>query len=132
MRNEIRAGPNSIQYKEFSHYFFEAGLRLAKLKRRGDEKMDRDDLVNTLRLAFADARYIELMNRALARTDGQSDNTEYSLKLTACELKLFHQGQNAARDIHRWRQGDSWKIEPSVLVRKNQFEDQGIGKRAKY
>ena len=126
------AGPNSVQYKDFSHYFFQVGLRLAQLKRRPNEIADREDLIRTLRFAFAGTRYHELMNRALNRASGENDNTNYMLKLTDWELQLFHHGQEAAEDFHRWRQGESWKIEPSVLVRKNQFEDSGGSKRAKY
>ena len=44
------------------------------------------------RFAFTTERYTELMNRSLCNSS-QSDNTAYSQKLTACELRLFHAGQ---------------------------------------
>ena len=132
MRDEILAGPSSVQYKDFSHYYFQVGLRFAQLKRKPREKDDRDMLQETLRFAFAGPRYNELMNRALNVSDGQSDNTNYMLKLTDWELQLFRAGQEAAEDFHRWKLGDSWRIQPSALVRKNQYEDMGGGKRTKY
>ena len=126
------AGPNNVRYKDFSHYYFQVGLRLAKLKTRNEEEDERLGLKDTLRFAFAGARYNELMARALTVADGHNDNAQYMLKLTDWESKLFRMGQQGAEDFHRWRQGNSWKIEPSVLVRKSQHEDMGGIKRAKH
>ena len=128
----MMAGPNNVQYTDYSHYFFQVGLRLVKLKRKPDEEADRINLKNTLRYAFAGERYSDLIIRALTRTDGQNDNTQYMLTLTDWESKLFKMGQQGTEEFHKWRLGNSWKIEPSVLVRKSQYEDMGGGKRTKY
>lgn len=132
MRNEMFAGPNSIKYRDYSYYFFEAGLRLAALKKKLEDKADRDDLVRNLRFAFSGDRYTELMNRALS--NDQTDATAYCQRLTATELLIFSEGQNASNDLYRWRIGLCSRLEASALLGKKvrgDFEEQAGGKRSK-
>jgi GINS complex protein len=132
MRNEIFAGPNSIKYRDYSYYFFEAGLRLAALKKKPEDKADRDDLVRFLRFAFSGERYTELINRALSNSQG--DVIAYSQRLTATELMIFNEGQVASNDLFRWRIGQSARLEASSLLGKGRTRgdfDEAEGKRNK-
>lgn len=60
MRDEILAGAENINLKEFSHYFFEVGSNLAI-------ETKNEDLKTTLQIAFAGERFRSLMMRALSR-----------------------------------------------------------------
>jgi GINS complex subunit 3 len=60
MRDEILAGAENINLKEFSHYFFEVGSSLAIETRN-------EDLKTTLQIAFAGERFRSLMMHALSR-----------------------------------------------------------------
>jgi GINS complex subunit 3 len=62
MRDEILAGAENINLKEFSHYFFEVGSSLAI-------ETKNEDLKTTLQIAFAGERFRSLMMRALSRCD---------------------------------------------------------------
>ena len=60
MRDEILAGAENINLKEFSHYFFEVGSNLAI-------ETKNEDLKTTLQIAFAGERFRSLMMHALSR-----------------------------------------------------------------
>jgi hypothetical protein len=68
-------------------------------------------------------------------TSPQGDSTEYRQGLTACELRIFNEGQDAASDILRWRVGQSSRLEASSLLRKklrdDQVNDAGSSKRTR-
>lgn len=67
MRNEIVAGPNSVRFRDFSYYFFEAGIHLASLKKSQDDLEDKKDLVRNLRFGFSGERFANLLVRALSK-----------------------------------------------------------------
>jgi GINS complex subunit 3 len=60
MRDEILAGAESINLKEFSYYFFEVGSNLAI-------ETGNEDLKTTLQIAFAGERFRSLMMYSLSR-----------------------------------------------------------------
>lgn len=60
MRDEMRAGAGSVNLRDFSHYFFDVGLRLCGATKDVD-------LGRTLRAAFLGERYKRLMVRSLAQ-----------------------------------------------------------------
>ena len=62
MRDEILAGAENINLKEFSHYFFEVGSNLAIVTKN-------EDLKTTLQIAFAGERFRSLMMHSLSRLE---------------------------------------------------------------
>ena len=65
MRDEMRAGAASVNLREFSHYFFEIGLRLSRSAVPPDA-----DLQRTLRAAFLGERFRRLMVYGLDQAQG--------------------------------------------------------------
>ena len=62
MRDEILAGAENINLKEFSYYFYEVGSRLC-----ASLNLPNDDLKNALSIAFAGERFRSLMMHSLQR-----------------------------------------------------------------
>ena len=60
MREEIKAGPEAIKLRDFSFYFFEVGLLVARVT-------EDDDLLRTLRQAMSADRFKTLTVRTLFR-----------------------------------------------------------------
>lgn len=83
MRDEILAGADNINLKEFSNYFFEVGTNLAF-------KLDSDDLKVSLQHAFAGSRYRSLVMHALSSWN--DDITEFAQNLTSAEYSILCKG----------------------------------------
>jgi GINS complex subunit 3 len=60
MRNEMSAGAAAVNLREYSHYFFDVGLRLSRVTRD-------NDLQRILRSAFCGDRFKALLVRCLSR-----------------------------------------------------------------
>lgn len=60
MRDEILAGAEHINFREFSYYFYEVGCHLAK-------EWDNEDLKKTMQIAFAGEKFRTLMMYSLQR-----------------------------------------------------------------
>ena len=84
MRDEILAGADNINLKEFSNYFFEVGTNLAF-------KLDSDDLKVSLQHAFAGSRYRSLVMHALSSWN--DDITEFAQNLTSAEYLILCKGE---------------------------------------
>ena len=84
MRDEILAGADNINLKEFSNYFFEVGTNLAF-------KLDSDDLKVSLQHAFAGSRYRSLVMHALSSWN--DDITEFAQNLTSAENSILCKGK---------------------------------------
>jgi len=83
MRDEILAGADNINLKEFSNYFFEVGTNLAF-------KLENDDLKVSLQHAFAGSRYRSLVMHALSSWN--DDITEFAQNLTSAEYLILYNG----------------------------------------
>jgi hypothetical protein len=64
MREEILAGGTNINLRDYSYYFFEVGLRIAK---ESKEVRDSNELKRTLIKAFTGNRYRQLLVNSLTR-----------------------------------------------------------------
>lgn len=96
-RRMLKAGPSSVNLREFSPYVFQVGRQLAPLV----EPEDASALDDILRLAFGGERYRELLNNAMSTLD--EDTTEFTRKLTQDEKALFDAGVRDARDFIQWK-----------------------------
>ncbi len=83
MRDEIRAGAESINLKEFSYYFFEVGLKLCRVNQDSS-------LLGALRIAFSGDRFKNLLVHCMSMMF--EDSTEFAQALTSTELKIFNIG----------------------------------------
>jgi hypothetical protein len=108
MRDELRAGAESINLREFSYYYFEMGIRLAIALRD-------DDLLRNLRQAFVGERYRKIMVRALAQSN-QDDLADFSQTLTSSELSLFRAGLRATQNVQLWRRMESSLLKSSSIL----------------
>lgn len=126
MREEMRAGAEAVDLRAFSQYFFEVGCKLVEMN-IGSSDLTREDLRNTLRVAFLGERYRKLTMNSLAQ--GLFDDAaDYSQTLTRAELNLFVSGLHAAKNIHQWRSIDSGILQKaSVLGRRSASGGQGGG-----
>ena len=115
MRNEIKAGPKTINFKEYSFYYFESGILLANLL--GDEQ-----LLESFRKAFAGARYKDLVARALSNWEENSEdfstNSDYYKSLINAELVLFTAGSHDGQDLMRWKRGETSLLRGSSVLNK--------------
>jgi len=114
MRDELRAGAESINLREFSYYYFEVGMRLAIAL------MDKDLLLN-LRQAFVGERYRKILVRALSQGT-QDDLADFSQTLTSSELLIFRAGLHATQNVQSWR-----RLESALLKKSNMLESRRGG-----
>jgi len=105
MRQEIRAGAESLRLREFSLYFFEVGLRLA-------QAIKDEQLFHTLRHAISGERYRTLTMRSLF--SGAEDDTEYCQQLTSFEQRLYRSGQASTLDMYRWTTRSCHTLKPMI------------------
>ncbi|KAJ1437630.1 hypothetical protein B484DRAFT_445063 [Ochromonadaceae sp. CCMP2298] len=84
MREEILAGAQNIDLREFSFYFFEVGSTLAV-------EMKNEDLRQSLQIAFAGERFRSLMTNSLSSWN--DDLTEFAQNLTAAEAHILKEGE---------------------------------------
>lgn len=115
MRDEILAGASNINFNEYSYYFFEVGMKLAKEGNERDE-----DLEAILRKAFSGDRYRDLMNHCLSSWN--EDLSQFSQNLTCAEHKIFLDGIATMRDLHNWRMSLSFKLQPSKILGIRKYE----------
>jgi len=119
MRDHMFAGASNVNLRSYSHYFFEIGLRLAKVMR--DE-----DLFRKLRVAFLGERYRKLVVRALSQSP-QDDVAEFCQALTSTELVIFHAGYQASQNLQRWRANDSALLDMAPILRRRAASSSSSG-----
>ena len=111
MYNEIRAGAEAINLREYSYYYFETGLQLA-------QTLGSKEMQDMLRLAFTGERYKRLMVRALANYK-HDDLADYCQQLTAAEYTIFNEGAKAANDLMLWRSQQNKLQKAPILKRRS-------------
>jgi hypothetical protein len=107
MRDEIIAGANHINLKEFSFYFFEVGLKMA-------EVTDDEDLKRILTKAFSGERFRDLMVHSLSSWNDEV--SDYAQNLTNLESVIFKEGKRTSRDLHDWRLKRASLLRPSNVL----------------
>lgn len=70
VRDDIEAGPESINLREFSYYYFEVGFRISEL-------LNDENLMRVLRMALCGERFKILISRALSRCSESLNKTKY-------------------------------------------------------
>jgi len=124
MRDEMRAGANSINLREFSFYFFDVGLNLSRIS--GDV-----DLRRTLRSAYVGDRYRNLTVRSLTLGTSEDGLSDYTQTLTSAELLVFKEGLRSQNNLHQWRTDEGTLLRRApVLGRRDRDRDASSGSRA--
>lgn len=114
MAQEIKAGAEAINLKEYSYYYFDTGLSLANaLQNTSLAPVLRD----TLRKALSGNRYAQLMVRSLANYK-HDDLADYYNKLTHAEYIIFDEGLRAANDLASWRSGQASKLQKANILKR--------------
>ncbi len=127
MAQEIKAGAEAINLKEYSYYYFDTGLSLANaLQNTSHAPVLRD----TLRKALSGNRYTQLMVRSLANYK-HDDLADYYNKLTHAEYIIFDEGLRAANDLASWRSGQASKLQKASILKRtnNNTNESELSKR---
>ncbi|KAG6623372.1 DNA replication complex GINS protein psf3 [Phytophthora cinnamomi] len=112
-RRMLKAGPSSVNLREFSSYVLEVGRQLAPLV----EPAAQQEIDEVLRLCFGGERYRELLNNAMSSLD--EDTTEFTRKLTQDEKKLFDAGVRDAKDFLQWKGRNADAIAAAPVVERS-------------
>lgn len=112
-RRMLRAGPASVNLREFSAFLFQVGRDVLPLvpPQAGAE------IDEILRLAYGGERYRELVNNSMSAL--QEDTTEFTRKLTEDEKKLFDAGMSDSRDFVRWKGRHAETISAAAVVERS-------------
>ena len=119
MRDAILAGASAVDLRDYSHYYFVVGLKLAKMVKPADE-----DLLRIMRKAFTGERFRDLC--VLTLTNSQDDMTDFCQKLTSTELFIFNEGLQAARDLARWKSSESNLLQKASILGKRKSNSKTI------
>ncbi|GMF46258.1 unnamed protein product [Phytophthora fragariaefolia] len=112
-RRMLKAGPASVNLREFSPYVLEVGRQLGPLV-APEAQQEVDEI---LRLCFGGERYRELLNNAMSSLD--EDTTEFTRKLTQDEKKLFDAGARDAKDFLQWKGRYAEAISAAAVVERS-------------
>ncbi|RLN84047.1 hypothetical protein BBJ28_00008223 [Nothophytophthora sp. Chile5] len=112
-RRMLKAGPSSVNLREFSIYFYEVGRQLMPLV----EQVEQQEIDEIMRLAFGGERYRDLLNNSMSSLD--EDTTEFTRKLTQGEKKLFEAGATGAKDFIQWKGRNAETITAAAVVERS-------------
>ncbi|KAG7391802.1 DNA replication complex GINS protein PSF3 [Phytophthora pseudosyringae] len=112
-RRMLKAGPSSVNLREFSSYVLEVGRQLAPVV-TAEQQREIDEI---LRLCFGGERYCAILNNAMGSLD--EDTTEFTRKLTRDEKKLFEAGVRDARDFIQWKGRNAESITTAAVVERS-------------
>ncbi|OWZ21623.1 hypothetical protein PHMEG_0003796 [Phytophthora megakarya] len=112
-RRMLKAGPSSVNLREFSSYVLEVGQQLMPYVTE-DEQREIDEI---LRLCFGGERYRDVLNNAMSSLD--EDTTEFTRKLTQDEKKLFDAGIRDAKDFIQWKGRNAETITTAAVVERS-------------
>jgi len=112
-RRMMKAGPASVNLREFSAYLFQVGRAVLPLvpPEAGVE------IEEILRLAFGGERYHALLNNSMSTLD--EDTTEFTRKLTEDEKALFRAGMRDSRDFIMWKGRHAETIAAAAVVERS-------------
>ncbi|KAG2779212.1 hypothetical protein JG687_00005083 [Phytophthora cactorum] len=112
-RRMLKAGPSSVNLREFSSYVLDVGRHILSYV-TDDEQREIDEI---LRLCFGGERYRDLLNNAMSSLD--EDTTEFTRKLTQGEKKLFNAGIRDAKDFIQWKGRNAETITAATVVERS-------------
>ncbi|KAG7399242.1 DNA replication complex GINS protein PSF3 [Phytophthora boehmeriae] len=112
-RRMLKAGPSSVNLREFSAYVYEVGKQLMPHVEPA-EQMEIDEI---MRLAFGGERYRDILNNSMSSLD--EDTTEFTRKLTQDEKKLFNAGARDAKDFIQWKGRNAETIATAAVVERS-------------
>ncbi|KAG1699686.1 hypothetical protein DVH05_012578 [Phytophthora capsici] len=112
-RRMLKAGPSSVNLREFSTYVLEVGRQLLPYV-SPEEQQEVDEI---LRLCFSGERYRDILNNAMSALD--EDTTEFTRKLTHDEKKLFDAGIRDAKDFTQWKGRNAETITTAAVVERS-------------
>lgn len=112
-RRMLKAGPSSVNLREFSTYVLEVGSQLMPCMKE-DEQQEIDEI---LRLCYGGERYRDILNNAMSSLD--EDTTEFTRKLTQDEKKLFEAGIRDNKDFIQWKGRNAETITAAAVVERS-------------
>lgn len=112
-RRMLKAGPSSVNLREFSSHMLEVGQQLLQYV-TDDEQSEISEI---LRLCFSGERYRDILNNAMSSLD--EDTTEFTRKLTQNEKKLFDAGIRGAKDFIQWKGRNAETITAASVVQRS-------------
>uniref|UniRef100_K3W7Q5 Uncharacterized protein n=1 Tax=Globisporangium ultimum (strain ATCC 200006 / CBS 805.95 / DAOM BR144) TaxID=431595 RepID=K3W7Q5_GLOUD len=112
-RRMIKAGPSSVNLRDFTAYFYEVGQHLLPLV---DEESGKE-IEEILRLSFGGERYRDILNNSMNSLD--EDTTEFTRKLTEEEKKLFQAGVRDSNDFIQWKGRKAEVITTAAVVERS-------------
>ncbi|KAF4322828.1 hypothetical protein BBO99_00003820 [Phytophthora kernoviae] len=112
-RRMLKAGPSSVNLREFSAYMYEIGKQLMPLVKPADQ----EEIDEIMRLSFGGERYRDILNNSMSSLD--EDTTEFTRKLTQDEKKLFNAGARDAKDFIQWKGRNAETITTAAVVERS-------------
>ncbi|KAI9907670.1 hypothetical protein PsorP6_004640 [Peronosclerospora sorghi] len=112
-RRMLKAGPSSVNLREFSTYVLAVGSQILPCV-KVEEQAEIDEI---LRLCFGGERYRDILNNAMNALD--EDTTEFTRKLTEDGKKLFEAGIRDAKDFAQWKGRNAETIKAAAVVERS-------------
>lgn len=109
-RRMIKAGPSSVNLRDFSAYFYEVGKHVLPLV----DDAAANEIKEIMRLAFGGERYRDILNNSMNSLD--EDTTEFTRKLTEEEKMLFQAGVQDSTDFIQWKGRKTEVITAAAVV----------------
>jgi hypothetical protein len=109
-RRIMKAGPASVNLREFSPYVYEVARRVVPFVEDPEAK----DIDEILRLAFGGDRFREILNNSMNAMN--EDTTEFTRKLTEDEKQLFSAGARDLKDFMLWKGRHADVISAAAVV----------------
>ncbi|CAI5726627.1 unnamed protein product [Peronospora effusa] len=112
-RRMLKAGPSSVNLRDFSTYVLGVGSHLMPYVNE-EEQTEIDEI---LRLCFGGERYRDILNNAMSTLN--EDTTELTRKLTQDEKKLFEAGTRDAKGFVQWKGRNAETITAAAVVERS-------------
>jgi GINS complex subunit 3 len=100
-REDLLAGPEAVDIRDRSVFFYETGTALARAKR--DEHLQR-----TMRMVFSGQRFRDILDASL--NSGGDDMTDFLKDLPHAERILFNAGFVGSREYEAYKKGTHAQI----------------------
>lgn len=107
-REDLLAGPDAVDIRERSAFFYETGTALARVKRD-------DHLQRTMRMVFAGPRFRHILDASL--NSGGDDMTDFLQDLPHAERALFHAGSQGSKAQEAYKKGTHAQLDMAEVLK---------------